>query len=328
MGSCIGRWKVGFAALLLLEGLVFGHIVYVLKRATSAGPKFQAALRIGTCVSAGVFFATGMLHVLPEAIELFSGEHEEHHEEEERLLLRAVRQTEPEEEEEHAEFPWVFFIVMVSFYALFFFERVLLPKLSRKKAVMDDQPTELATGSETEMGNKMMHMTEIPGSNAVPLQAAGFRSPAFAKGLVEILGLSAHSLFESLALGLSDDFSTVLNIFIATAAHRWATSTALAFKLSRDLRYMPFLVLLCIFSTMVPIGIGVGAALNSLGEKVRGVLFAISAGTFFYVGVFDGVSEEFAEGQTWIGRKFASMLAGAVVIVVVTAILVATEVGH
>lgn len=277
--------------------------------------------------------------MLPEAIELFGAEHEE----EARFIMHnAVRQEEDHEESGHGGFPWVFFAVLVTFYALFFLERVLIPKVAahseaknggKKKAngvpadgaLSDTDRSEITEMQVPEQFLEVVSEESEPCAICDEAAAAGFRSALFAKGLVEILGLSAHSLFESLALGLADDFSTVLHVFIATVSHRWATSTAVAFKMCNGLRYGPFLVLLGLFSAMVPLGIGVGAGLEGLGERVRGVLFAISAGSFLYVGAFDGVAEEFAV-KGGVGRKFAAMIGGAGVIVGITGILVATGV--
>eukprot|EP00177_Eucheuma_denticulatum_P000646 GFKZ01001160.1.p1 GENE.GFKZ01001160.1~~GFKZ01001160.1.p1 ORF type:complete len:352 (+),score=52.37 GFKZ01001160.1:167-1222(+) len=328
--GCITRWKIGFAAILLVEGLLFGHLVYLLRL---TGKRFNYIIEFGHALSAGVFLSVGLLHVLPEAVELFEGGHghgeeegehsDEDGDEAERMAMRldgqvVVRDEEGEEGEEGEEeeglgaLVWTFLVVMITFYGLFLLEQILVPKVLTSRSAK-----EIADKQSDDVEDGALESGEI----SEPHELGGFRSRAFATGLIEILGLSAHSLFESMALGLSDEFDTVLNIFIATAAHRWATAAAIAFKLITEVKYLAFLVLLVIFSAMVPLGIGIGAGLSGLSDTVQGVLFAISAGTFIYLGAYESMAEAFAPGKTLIFRKFLATLLGAGIIVVVTVVL-------
>lgn len=225
-------------------------------------------------------------------------------------------------------------VVGVSFYAIFFLEKIVVPRFvgesscGRVQETGDDVKDIEASFAEGKASsektesfeNDSVHDSEREG------ESHGFRSTAFVGGVIQILALSAHSLFESMVLGLSGEFTTVLNIFIATAAHRWLTAMAISFKLARTLRYWPFLFLLSLFSTMVPIGIGVGAALTSLSAQAQGVLFAISTGALLYIGAFESMTEEFVEHKKWIEWKFLSTLAGAGIIVAATGILVALDI--
>lgn len=314
--GCLAAWKASFAAILLVEGLIFGHIVFLLKRSATS---FSIVLQLGNALSAGVFFAAGVLHVLPEAVELFEGSHSA---EEAHVRQATLRDDDDgvgtsEEQDDHAKFAWPFFILMISFYILFFIEKILFPYIQRRRGSrkVDVQVEQLP--QDVEIGCDPL---KIQQQVAEPTEK-GFRSREFVSGVIEILGLSAHSLFESMALGLSAEFDTVLNIFIATAAHRWATATAISFKLVRHLSYFPFLVLLLLFSAMVPAGVGIGAALTSLSLQARGVLFSISAGTFIYIGVFETMAEEFVQHKDRVLGKFIFTLMGAGIITVVTVIL-------
>lgn len=324
-GDCLRNWKIGFAAILLFEGLLFPHFVYVVKRATvTSNRRFNMAFHLGNAVSAGVFLAAGLLHVLPEAVSLMSGEghgdeHADEHSGESAAAHFIVRQK-TAEAEEHSSFPWAFLIAALSFYLIFFIEQILLPKIlpsGHKHGSVEEARKEVSAGNSDDL--------EIA-EEAVPVTNQSILSRAFVQGLVEVVGLSAHSFFESMALGLSSSLESVLNIFIATAAHRWATSMALAFKLVKQLNYVPFLLLIILFSAAVPIGIGVGAALTSLPERLQGVLFSISAGTFIYIGVFELMADEFVSHQEWKLRKFLCTCAGAGVIIIITAVLTAAGV--
>lgn len=356
-GVCLRNWKIIFAVLLFAEGLLFGHLVLLLRRQTYKSQQtFANVTRFGHALSAGVFFATGLLHILPEAIEIMSGEGHEEHEGE-------------GEEEEGVSFPWPFFTVVVGFYGLFFIEKILIPKLFGRvsshatdieknikadvKQVLQTRNdkgsssgtpsdivnegvccTEGCTGlDESKEGRNYdlksaVKITEESGmESSAPFELeTRFASRAFAVAIIQIVGLSVHSLFESISLGLSSDFSTVLNVFIATAAHRWATSVAIAFTCAAELAYTPFVTVFLLFSVMVPVGIGIGAGLQQLNTTVQGVIFALSAATFIYIGAFETMAEEFVIDQKWIGRKFIATLTGAAIIIIVTGILVSLDV--
>ena len=325
-GSCLTRWKVGFAVILLFEGLLFGHAAYFVKRLTAARA-FRMSMHFGNALSAGVFFAAGMLHVFPEAMELLGGDEssEIHHDE------RQESDEEPHEEEGHgghsAGFPWAALVLMLSFYFLFFLEQILIPKLSRSRPAHEDQAGLKSSPIDRDVEeNELASMKEEELENEKELASVGIKSREFVHGLIQILGVSAHSLFESMALGLSQEFDTVLNIFIATVSHRWATSLALSFKLSRSLSYWAIIVLFIVFSGMVPLGVSIGAALSQLSDKAQGVLFAISASTFIYIGVYESMAEEFMQHEKWHGRKFIATLCGAGLIVATTAFLVGFDV--
>lgn len=355
-GACFRNWKIIFCVLLFVEGLIFGHVVFLVRRLTSKSRRtFDIATHFGHALSAGVFFAAGLLHILPEAIAFLPMEHGSHGEEEEHGESESEHHEDHQlsgfEEEQHSEnehsegehsspFPWVFFIVMVGFYFFFFVEKILLPKVfgdsfhvhsMQESPGMADEDPSFASGAEESATGKDGTMspsgnTEKPGKGH---QLEGnFLSVGFLVALLQILGLSAHSLFESMALGLSTDFTIMLNVFIATASHRWVTSIAIAFTIASKLKYFPFLVVFFLFSAMVPIGVGIGAALTDLSAQVRGVLFSLSAATFIYIGVFETMSDEFVVHREMLARKFVATLAGATLITVITAILIATGTHH
>ena len=339
-GFCITRWKIIFGFLLFLEGMFFGHLVFLIRRfksrkGTESGSKFNTIIQFGNAVAAGVFFGTGFLHILPEAIALLSGEHgheEESHEEESHVERNAddhegeeEGEHHEEEEEEGVSFPTAFAIVMGSFYLFFFLEKILLPKLFGSKIVHGHGEEHIAAEAKAEDVEQTLVDTE--GEKSLNHeQSRGFSSKFFIMGLLQILGISAHSFIESMALGVSSNFSLALNIFIATISHRWATTVALSFPLVRDLSYFPFLVLLLIFSAMIPLGIGIGAALSNISSTVQGVLFSVSAGTFLYMGAYELIVDSFIGQPKRQFEKFIAMLAGASIILIITGILTALDI--
>lgn len=114
--------------------------------------------------------------------------------------------------------------------------------------------------------------------------------PAFA--ILAWAMLSIHSFILGTALGLNDNQSIVVMLFLAIIAHKWAESFALAVqlnqsKLSAFARYSFFLS----FALMTPFGIFFGYAydLPQQASFIHPLLMAISAGTFLYLGTLHGL---------------------------------------
>lgn len=370
-GDCVRNWKIGFAAILVVEGIIFAHVIFLLRRFSSKSPQtIHTATLYGHALSAGVFLATGFLHILPEAIELIDGTHDEsaHEGEEEGHSDRAVHsiralsklagavtsREEGDEEgheeghdehsEEEAKFPWAFAIMLASFYALFLLEKIFVPVLMRRKpatgvaAEMDSDKgamTDGATRAHDEHGDhEHGHVHGVVEPEHFNLDVTsenrpGVASMAFVVAMTQVVGISAHSLFESVALGLSTTMTSSGHIFAATAAHRWATALGISLFFAGRLSYFAFAIAVFFFSAVVPIGVGIGFGVSSLSQTARGVLFAMSAGTFLYVGVVEGMGAAFgSKSESRKGLLFLTMLFGSAVIVAITAILVATGVAH
>ncbi|MDP1601879.1 MAG: ZIP family metal transporter [Legionella sp.] len=115
--------------------------------------------------------------------------------------------------------------------------------------------------------------------------------PAFA--ILAWSMLSLHSLMLGAALGLNNNNSLVIMLFLAIITHKWAESFAIAVQLNKSsLSRAKSLVFFLSFSMMTPVGIfigwyfGHGIETNSLVDPV---LMAASAGTFLYLGTLHGL---------------------------------------
>jgi zinc and cadmium transporter len=109
-------------------------------------------------------------------------------------------------------------------------------------------------------------------------------------GLTAFLGLSAHTLFDGLALGSSAAEQIGLTAFVAIVAHKIPASLSLATILRSEGRSRTrVLVLAGVFGLMVPLGaliyFGLDRVLPYAGFAPRALAF--SAGTFLYIAVSD-----------------------------------------
>jgi len=139
--------------------------------------------------------------------------------------------------------------------------------------------------------------------------------------VILLLALAVHSIFETMALGLSVTPLSAGLLALSIALHQPAESIALlvAFLKSglsegQTTRY------LSLFSTVGTIGVVLGLAVSSWASAVWDSVFvALTAGTFIYVGCTEIVAEEFEEAKgKW--KKFGALLAGVVIVGAITTV--------
>ncbi|XP_065671467.1 zinc transporter ZIP1 [Hydra vulgaris] len=119
------------------------------------------------------------------------------------------------------------------------------------------------------------------------------------RAYVLVFAISLHSLFEGLAVGLLTQTSDVLELFVALVIHKSIIAFSIGVQLV-DAKMSSSTVVLClgIFSSMTPIGIGLGMAVlssfNSLALRLwfSGVLQGIATGSFLYVTFFEVLPRE------------------------------------
>ena len=111
--------------------------------------------------------------------------------------------------------------------------------------------------------------------------------------------LSFHSILAGFVIGLEDEMSSVVLVFLALVSHHWVESFALGVNILRaSVHIRPMAMLVLFFSTMAPAGIIIGTLLNtfmsnSAGEALEAYSVAIAAGSFLYVAIVDILVEEF-----------------------------------
>lgn len=115
--------------------------------------------------------------------------------------------------------------------------------------------------------------------------------PSFA--ILACLMLSVHSLVLGTALGLSQEYSLAIMLFLAIITHKWAESFSIAVELNKStLSTRQSMALFLLFTLMTPLGIyigwacGHGVETHSLFDPI---LIAVSAGTFLYLGTLHGL---------------------------------------
>lgn len=145
------------------------------------------------------------------------------------------------------------------------------------------------------------------------------------RGLLIVMALSVHELFEGLAVGLEDTSATVWYMFGAVAAHKLVLAFCVGVELivAKTQKWLAF-VYVFTFAAVSPIGIGIGIIISgdsSTTGLISAILQGLASGTLLYVVFFEilqkgrsGILQFFAVitgyslmfGLTFISKFFVS----------------------
>lgn len=117
-----------------------------------------------------------------------------------------------------------------------------------------------------------------------------------------VLALSAHSVFEGLALGLQEDGTKLASLFLGVAIHETLAAVALGVSVAKASLGMKDAAKLGVtISLMIPLGMVVGLGIESTqtlaSAVVSVVLQGLAAGTFLFVTFFEILSQELDDNQ-------------------------------
>ncbi|XP_068175956.1 zinc transporter ZIP3-like [Antennarius striatus] len=142
------------------------------------------------------------------------------------------------------------------------------------------------TGGSHSHGHQHGHFNPAELEGAGPLRLAGL-----------VLALSAHSVFEGLALGLQEDGAKLGSLFLGVAIHETLAAVALGVSMAKALLGLKSAAKLGVtVSAMIPLGMVVGMGIESAqtlaGALASVALQGLAAGTFLFVTFFEILSRE------------------------------------
>ena len=130
------------------------------------------------------------------------------------------------------------------------------------------------------------------------------------RGLLVVLALSIHELFEGLAVGLESSSSHVWYMFGAVSAHKLVIAFCIGVELvTSGMRTLLVVIYVFTFAVVSPMGIGIGIAITEEEQSSTALLSVIlqglASGTLLYVVFFEIFREE---RKTGIKQFFAILL--------------------
>ncbi|XP_030640675.1 zinc transporter ZIP3-like isoform X2 [Chanos chanos] len=276
---------------LMLGGILVP--VRVMQVDFEKAPKYRRAVAFGNAFGGGVFLATCFNALIPAVREKVRGP------------IRLGHSC--------TDYPLAETMMMLGFFLTVFVEQVVLTFRKERPSFIDLETFNAGGGSEAGSDSEYdtpfiapprgsagghphhshhhSHFSPTELTRAGPLRLASL-----------VLALSAHSVFEGLALGLQEDGAKLGSLFLGVSIHETLAAVALGVSVAkaglpmRDASKLGITV-----SLMIPIGIGVGmgieTAQNLAGNIASVVLQGLAAGTFLFITFFEILSRELEDKQ-------------------------------
>ncbi|XP_022050403.2 zinc transporter ZIP3 [Acanthochromis polyacanthus] len=215
----------------------------------------------------------------------------------------------------NSDYPLAETMMMLGFFLTVFVEQAILTFRKEKPSFIDLETFNAGgseAGSDSEYDTPFISATRGSPGGGSGRRAHGHQhghfSPAELVGAGPlrlaslVLALSAHSVFEGLALGLQKDLVKLGSLFLGVAVHETLAAIALGVSVAKASLGMKDAAKLGVtVSLMIPLGIVVGMGIESTqtlaGSIVSVVLQGLAAGTFLFVTFFEILSQELDDKQ-------------------------------
>ncbi|KRT83912.1 hypothetical protein AMK59_3797 [Oryctes borbonicus] len=315
--------------VLFLASMILGLLPLQLSRCFKwqTNPKNNIYVNLLLCFGGGILLCTTFLHLLPEVTESVA-------ELQENGSLPEVR------------FHFSELLMCIGFFTMYFVEECVHVYLNSKQKTLDlkafSRTFSIRRGDNGDTdaisaNNTMKKMEEATiqdnqdfthdhshvGHSHLILEDTVVKS---IRGLLVVVALSVHELFEGLAVGLESSASTVWYMFGAVSAHKLVIAFCIGVELI-TIRTKTILVVLYVFTFAVvsPIGIGVGIAVtDGNGTEVPSVILrGLACGTLLYIVFFEIIKKDQQGGLL----QFLSILVGFLIMFGLT-VLTAHEHSH
>lgn len=257
----------------------------------------------------GVLLCTTFMHLLPEVSE----------------TIESLNFT-PD-----LEIPYAELLMCIGFFTIFLVEECVhlylhyAEKDGQNKVLMrtslslkhDEQ--EIHDLRHTLDANLHMHNHAESGHSHMQIKGSGNSATTTIRGLLIVMALSVHELFEGLAVGLENTPAKVWYLFGAVSAHKFVIAFCIGIELvTSDLKLFLIVIYIFTFAVVSPIGIGIGILVSNTDQtsmdSVSVALQGLATGTLLYVVFFEILQAEKKSGL----KQFAAIFLGFVVMLTIT----------
>jgi len=274
---------ISFISILAL-GLIFSFIPnYV-----NSIRKNEYLLDIANTFAAGLFLGIGLLHLLPESSEIFKDQYK-------------------------IKFPIAYLISFLTYCLILCIEKVIFDPHS----IMHEHNKLSDNNLKKDIDENIISepLVQDNSLNDDFKSDIHLSKNKLNKNLLQpfilLFALGFHAIFEGIALGILDDFNSVLSLMLVILAHKWAEGLTFGISfLKSELSKCQINTFLIIFSMMGPFGVLFGMFLSAMTNKfIQGIFLAASSGTFLYIACSDVITEQF-EKKDYRVVKFICILIG------------------
>lgn len=210
----------------------------------------------------------------------------------------------------NSDYPLAETMMMVGLFLTVFVEQTTLTFRKDKPSFIDLETFNAGgseAGSDSEYDTPFISSPR-GGAHAADLHQHGHLNPGRLAGagplrlLGLVLALSAHAVFEGVALGLQEDGPQLVRLFVGVAIHETLAAVALGVSVAKMCVGMRrALQLGGALSLMIPLGVVLGMLIESaqtLAATVASVLLqGLAAGTFLFITFFEILSRELEDKQ-------------------------------
>ncbi|XP_018567618.1 zinc transporter ZIP1 [Anoplophora glabripennis] len=141
------------------------------------------------------------------------------------------------------------------------------------------------------------------------------------RGLLIVLALSVHELFEGLAVGLESGAATVWYMFGAVSAHKFVIAFCIGVELVTSLKTKLVVIYVFTFAVVSPLGIGIGMIVTNMEHDSTAVasviLQGLATGTLLYVVFFEILQGDKKSGLI----QYSSVFIGFAIMFTITTVL-------
>ncbi|KAB1259138.1 Zinc transporter ZIP3 [Camelus dromedarius] len=206
------------------------------------------------------------------------------------------------------DYPLAETIVLLGFFMTVFLEQLVLTFRKERPAFIDLETFNASSdaGSDSEyespfMGGPRGHaLYGAPHAHSHGLSVQELTRSSPLRLLSLVFALSAHSIFEGLALGLQEEGEKVMSLFVGVAIHETLVAVALGISMARSSMTLKDAAKLAVtVSAMIPLGISLGLGIQSAqgvpGSVASVLLQGLAGGTFLFVTFFEILAKELEE---------------------------------
>lgn len=290
--AALAGCKVAAAVLFALGALVGSAVPFVLKRCN-----LGHRILLLNAFAGGAFLALGILHIMPEAVELLD---------ELGVYLHLNGR----------QYAVTYLLVFLGYLIILFCEAVLCGETYPSPLLELDGYSDDARKAKGSCTTKSIQSTEEQGMDVRldAIEAGGTLELAVANGTIPVaaperrastgscskkadrgksfdsgaffmmLALAIHGLFEGAIIGAENDLSMMWMMSAVVLGHKWAEAMLLMCQImERKLNRMTSCLLMGSFACSSPLGVLIGAILAAEGKLASGICNALGAGTVLYI---------------------------------------------